>query len=174
MNKLTAERCRDRIASLKRNRRVFGLAMDSEIYLQALEIALPVLEQRSGWISCSDRMPDADSTKRVCVYTPSEHADLMFRFVPASLFRQICSEATHWQYMVPPQPSTTPQIDNDGWIEWGGGKRPVGYHAPVRIRYFDGEESEAFAGHIHWEHCGDGDDIIAYRVVQQERERGEE
>lgn len=41
MNKLTAERCRDRIASLKRNRRVFGLALDSELYLQALEIALP-------------------------------------------------------------------------------------------------------------------------------------
>ncbi|RBO13336.1 hypothetical protein [Pantoea sp. 3_1284] len=46
MNKLTADRCRDRIASLKRNRRVFGLAMDSELYLQALEIALPVLEGR--------------------------------------------------------------------------------------------------------------------------------
>lgn len=46
MNKLTADRCRDRIASLKRNRRVFGLAMDSELYLKALEIALPVLEQQ--------------------------------------------------------------------------------------------------------------------------------
>ena len=57
MTKLTAERCRDRIASLKRNRRVFGLAMDSELYLQALEIALPVLEQQGGWISCSERMP---------------------------------------------------------------------------------------------------------------------
>lgn len=48
MNKLTADRCRDRIASLKRNRRVFGLAMDSELYLQALEIALPVLEQKEN------------------------------------------------------------------------------------------------------------------------------
>ena len=46
MKKLTADRCRDRIASLKRNRRVFGLAMDSELYLQALEIALPILEQQ--------------------------------------------------------------------------------------------------------------------------------
>ncbi|WP_448309601.1 hypothetical protein [Pantoea sp. PGP6] len=53
MNKLTAEKCRERIASLKRNRRVFGLALDSEIYLQALEIALPILEQQErgdGWI----------------------------------------------------------------------------------------------------------------------------
>lgn len=46
MNKLTAERCRERIASLKRKRRVFGLAMDSELDLAALEIALPVLEQQ--------------------------------------------------------------------------------------------------------------------------------
>lgn len=46
MRKLTADRCRDRIESLKRNRRVFGLAMDSELYLQALEIALPVIEQQ--------------------------------------------------------------------------------------------------------------------------------
>jgi len=48
MKKLTAEKCRERIASLKRNRRVFGLALDSEIYLQALEIALPVLEQQES------------------------------------------------------------------------------------------------------------------------------
>lgn len=46
MSKLTAEKCRERIASLKRNRRVFGLAMDSELYLKALEIALPVLEKQ--------------------------------------------------------------------------------------------------------------------------------
>jgi len=48
MNKLTAEKCRERIASLKRNRRVFGLAMDSELYLKALEIALPVLERQEN------------------------------------------------------------------------------------------------------------------------------
>ena len=58
MKKLTAEKCRERIASLKRNRRVFGLAMDSELYLKALEIALPVLEQESQ--SCTWKYDESD------------------------------------------------------------------------------------------------------------------
>lgn len=55
-----------------------------------------------GWIKCSERLPDPKSDLRVCVYTPTPHDDVRYRFVPASLFKAACSDATHWQYMTPP------------------------------------------------------------------------
>ncbi|MHA1068446.1 DUF551 domain-containing protein [Enterobacter ludwigii] len=54
------------------------------------------------WVACSERMPDPDSEFRVCAYTPTPHEDVRFRFVPASLFKSVCRDATHWQYMLPP------------------------------------------------------------------------
>lgn len=55
-----------------------------------------------GWVACSERMPDHESKFRVCAYTPTPHEDVRFRFVPASLFKSVCRDATHWQYMLPP------------------------------------------------------------------------
>ncbi|MGX5107219.1 DUF3850 domain-containing protein [Enterobacter cloacae] len=55
-----------------------------------------------GWVACSERMPDPDSKFRICAYTPTSHEDVRFRFVPASLFKSVCRDATHWQYMLPP------------------------------------------------------------------------
>ena len=46
MNKLTAEKCRERIKKFKRLKKQFGIAMETELSLQAFEIALPVLEQQ--------------------------------------------------------------------------------------------------------------------------------
>lgn len=47
MNKLTAEKCRDRIKRLKDcQSSYFGLSIDGEYQLQAPEIALPILEQQ--------------------------------------------------------------------------------------------------------------------------------
>ncbi|MGQ4858904.1 hypothetical protein [Enterobacter roggenkampii] len=54
------------------------------------------------WVACSERMPDRESKFRVCAYTPTPHEDVRFRFVPASLFKSVCRDATHWQYMLPP------------------------------------------------------------------------
>lgn len=54
------------------------------------------------WIPVSERVPDPDSEQRVCVFTPSPHDDLRYRFVPASLFKTVCKDATHWHYMEPP------------------------------------------------------------------------
>ena len=56
-----------------------------------------------GWIKCSERMPDAGSEQRVCAYTPSPHIDVRFRMVKASMFKQVCCDATHWQYMAAPE-----------------------------------------------------------------------
>ncbi|MBJ6570367.1 hypothetical protein JJP73_19590 [Enterobacter hormaechei] len=55
-----------------------------------------------GWVACSDRLPDPGSAFRVCAYTPTPHEDFRFRSVPASLFKSVCRDATHWQYMLPP------------------------------------------------------------------------
>lgn len=46
MNKLTAKKCRERITHLSRAKRMLGVSMAEEDYLEALEIALPVLEQQ--------------------------------------------------------------------------------------------------------------------------------
>lgn len=54
-----------------------------------------------------------------------------------------------------------------GWIEWKGGECPVAYNSLVIIRYFDGEERETIAAQVSWKHCGDGDDIIAYRIIPE-------
>lgn len=55
-----------------------------------------------GWIPVSERMPDPKSEARVCVYTPTPHEDLRYRFVPASLFKTVCRDASHWHYMTAP------------------------------------------------------------------------
>lgn len=54
------------------------------------------------WIPVSVRMPDPKSEARVCVYTPTPHEDLRYRFVPASLFKTVCRDASHWRYMTAP------------------------------------------------------------------------
>jgi len=104
MSKLTAERCKQRIIDLQFKRDNQGMSNQMYDYLEALEIALPMLEQQ----------------------------------------------------------------ERDEWIEWGGGECPVGYHTRVVIRYFDGEESKTIAGQVPWNHCGDGDDIIAYRIIPEQ------
>lgn len=48
MNKLTAEKCRSLIANMRGEWEESGLTTKEEKYLQALEIALPVLEQQES------------------------------------------------------------------------------------------------------------------------------
>ncbi|EBD9024095.1 hypothetical protein DAC68_15910 [Salmonella enterica] len=67
-----------------------------------VEIKQP--SSNSGWIPVSERLPNPKSELRVCVYTPTPHEDMRFRFVPASLFKAVCRDATHWKYMHQPAP----------------------------------------------------------------------
>lgn len=57
---------------------------------------------------------------------------------------------------------------SDGWIEWKGGECPVAPDALVQLRYRDGEEDLELlpASQWHWDHHGDGDDVLAYRVAE--------
>lgn len=55
-----------------------------------------------GWIKCSDRMPEPDSGRRVCAYTPEQTDSMEYRMIAAGLFASVCRDATHWKYMQPP------------------------------------------------------------------------
>lgn len=57
----------------------------------------------TGWIKCSESMPEEVSEQRVCAFTPSPHVDVRFRLVPAAMFKQVCRDATHWKYMAAPE-----------------------------------------------------------------------
>jgi hypothetical protein len=59
--------------------------------------------------------------------------------------------------------------DNDGWIEWKGGKCPVGPDVTVEIKTdSDARVYSRPAGKLRWAwvHGGSVDDIIKYRVVK--------
>lgn len=55
------------------------------------------------WIPVTDGKPDPNSSRRVCVFTPTIHPDMRYRFVSADIFKQVCSEATHWFYIADPK-----------------------------------------------------------------------
>jgi len=115
MNKLTAEVARRELSSLKRylGSETSWLSLREERYLQALEIALPVLEQQ--------------------------------------------------------------EKGKSDWIDWKGGECPVQGNPAVEVRLMNGTVSSAWlAKGWVWEHgvLSPGADIIAYRVIGQQR--GEE
>lgn len=70
------------------------------------------------------------------------------------------------------QPAAEPELaapDDDGWIEWGGGKRPVDTTILVEVKYADGGLEKCFAGELRWGWQFDGNgggDIVRYRVVE--------
>lgn len=177
MNKLTAKKCLERIDKLKTFQRRFGISIFEEEYLEALEIALPILEQQDGWISCSDRMPTNGKAVIVCSHQGTVQDMNYFwaygKWWPVTEDEDSAPEGefSHWQPIpAPPQQPTTDtyrQIDNDGWVEWGGGKRPVDSDCVVGIRYRDGEEDAGVAGYQSWRHYGEEDDIIAYRIIPE-------
>ena len=62
----------------------------------------------------------------------------------------------------------------DGWIEWKGGECPVDEEELVETKWSDEDLIINRAGLFGWHRSDYAANIIAYRVVEQERERGEE
>lgn len=60
--------------------------------------------------------------------------------------------------------------DADGWIEWNGGKCPVGGDVLVCCKLRSGKVSITtyHAGSLSWRHNGNAADIIAYRLHKQQ------
>ena len=58
---------------------------------------------------------------------------------------------------------------NEGWIEWGGGRRPVDDVTEVDIKFRTGGIVYGVeAGKYYWPHTGYESDIIAYRLHQSQ------
>jgi len=51
------------------------------------------------------------------------------------------------------------------WEEWHGDEKPVKSHDLVEVRFRNEGTEIDFANGFYWNHYGDGDDIIAYRVL---------
>lgn len=71
------------------------------------------------------------------------------------------------------QTDTYRQIENDGWIEWRGGECPVPNSTVVQVKYravYDDDEQKASL--CAWNHDGAYDDIIAYRVIENDGREG--
>lgn len=67
MNKLTADKCRNKIEHFREVSKTWQLSIEAEYTLQALEIALPILEQQEqgdGWIEwAGGECPVADDQR---------------------------------------------------------------------------------------------------------------
>lgn len=72
---------------------------------ETTDVQVESLAERSGmivddgWISVNDRLP---GNERVIAYTDNDDVVVRYRFIPAGLFRQVASEATHWRPLPPP------------------------------------------------------------------------
>jgi len=53
----------------------------------------------------------------------------------------------------------------DGFTPWAGGHCPVDLDTRVQLMLRNGDKPSSAASDCRWLHCGDGEDIIAYRVV---------
>lgn len=55
----------------------------------------------------------------------------------------------------------------DGWINWGGGSRPIPGWQEVDVKFRNGDEAAQFkAENLSWWHTDSNCDIIAYRLVK--------
>lgn len=172
MNKLTAEKCREQFEEwfaeyagqtiewvkgqrasdtlYKTGPEINGYWFAWQASREALEIALPVLEQQ-------------ERGEQVDIISTPEH---------------VLNEKWNAHFGLNQQPTANLEANEGEWIEWGGGKQPIPSSTPVEVRFRNGATNrEDLAGGWSWE-CTPDDprywDIIAYRVVEQERERGEE
>lgn len=72
--------------------------------------------------------------------------------------------------------ATNPQTENDGWIEWGGGDRPVSEKAKVEVKHRASScvspVSEAINFDWTYYSVPFDTDIIAYRVIENDGRKG--
>lgn len=62
-----------------------------------------------------------------------------------------------------------PKANNDGWIRHRGGKCPVSDDTVVEYRMRDKLVMCKTARHVVWGHYGETGDVMAYRVIEQDK-----
>lgn len=172
MNKLTAEVARRDIGHLKsfQSDPKVGLSLKEEKYLKALEIALPVLEQQSGWklvpIELTDEMLRG-IVPNMAKCEPLSHDEYDYNLRNERFLRWVWSRLLD---TCPAHPTTDTyrQIENDGWIEWKAGYMPESVRGDrVQVRYASGETETDYSGVFNWGY-GAGDLVVAYRVIEND------
>lgn len=64
----------------------------------------------------------------------------------------------------PAAPVETVAADDDGWIAWEGGSRPVAGFTEVEVKLRDEPGIVEYASRLDWAHFNNESDIVAYRV----------
>lgn len=168
MTNLTPSEARRLIDKLHHNQtKEHGISILEEKYLAALEIALTVLEQTKGWIFEPCENEPCVNGAIVNIHGADIH--LCADCSRDKKYSRMKITALPKRLSIAPQPSTTPQIDNDGWIEWGGGEMPTSSDCIVEVKFRDVDcqmEQEVFD--FDWHHYGNASDIIAYRVIEND------
>jgi len=183
MNKLTAEKARYFIERINDVEKEFGLSIDRSYYRQALEIALPVLEQQESdgdifiVMRNPGKVPDikrpvgdvADYLLELYQHNPDSVCDVItYRFSGVSgQWVQDGREFLAMAGVVLEQQ----ELGDGEWVDWVGGDCPIN---KVEVKRRDGQFRTGSVVGFRWEHRQNDFDIIAYRVVQHELERGEE
>ena len=54
---------------------------------------------------------------------------------------------------------------DDGWIKWEGGLRPINELVSVNVKLRSGK-TDSGSGYWRWLHTGKDDDIVAYRIIE--------
>lgn len=186
MNKLTAEIARMDIGHLREHQANphVGLSLREEKYLQALEIALPVLEQPEGdgdvfiVMRNPGKVPDikrpvgdvADYLLQLYRHNPDAVCDVVtYRF--AGVSGQWVQDGRELLAMAGVALEQHEKGD-DGWIDWkGNGPTIAILGKTVEVRFQDNDTDAGPSRHFYWgSNCGNR--IIAYRVIDNDGREG--
>lgn len=184
MNKLTADKARYFIDRINAVEKEFGLSIDKGYFRQALEIALPILEQQERGELVRVAFTGSGSLEAIkrggegFIWGNRAGAHPIELFIHAK--DTVCQKCNGTGEM--DSGGTQPwgeqiliecdcqieQQERGEWIEWKGGECPVGSYSKVETRlrcglYSDADEARL----IYWNHTGRGSDIIAYRIIPE-------
>lgn len=161
MTNLTPSEARRLIDKLHHNQtKEHGISILEEKYLAALEIALTVLEKPEGQFFLVEHHNcyEVETTLHAAMERRAEFGGRIWALTGS---------------IVKPKTDTYRQIENDGWIEWSGGSRPVTLWQNLEVRLRSGNfRSGQTAAYWVWQHTGGINDIIAYRVIENDGREG--
>lgn len=202
MNKLTAEKCREQFeewfkgVEIELRKRGLGFAAVAGVWAdmrkawhasrEALEIALPILEQQ-------ERGEDSDDTfiimrnpgKVPFIKRPTcdvaEYLVQLYQHNPEAVCEVItyryAGASGQWvqdgRELLAELDIEIPAADMHGrgegeWIEWDGGERPVNRSAIIQPKFRTGKiMPPVIADFWDWRHTSSDLDIIAYRIIPE-------
>lgn len=127
-----------------------------EWFRQALEIALPILEQQDHEKSIIAGQLEA--VRDSLSLTPHQDAVISCAIDRLNVLTLRTLELS--RSLIKQQ-----ERGEDGWIEWRGINQPVNDSVVVRVKYRSGRQAEDSAACFNW---GDSGSIIAYRIISEQ------